>query len=138
MTDSDFLDWATAKGMDADAVAVILKCAAMPLKSKTVRTDCIYPPEDICDLYDTNGFGVSPQDAGFIFVGYCANGDPIAMDVAADPGSVWYVDHEVMHSKPLREVAVRVADNLRNAYASIVTDRDFAVDYYSAITKIRG
>jgi hypothetical protein len=138
MTDSDFLDWATAKGMDADAVAVILKCAATPLKSKTVRTDCIYPPEDICDLYDTNGFGVSPQDAGFIFVGYCANGDPIAMDVAADPGSVWYVDHEVMHSKPLREVAVRVADNLRNAYASIVTDRDFAVDYYSAIRKIRG
>ena len=132
MTDSDFLAWATAKGIDADSVAVILECAVTPLDLKTVRTDCLYPPDDICDLYETNGFGVAPQHAGFIFVGYCANGDPIAMDVAADPGSIWYIGHEVMHSTPLRQVAIRVADSLRSAYASIVTNRDFPVDYYTA------
>lgn len=138
MTDSEFLIWAAAKGIDADSVAVILECAATPLESKTVRTDCLYPPEDICDLFETNGFGVSPQDAGFIFVGYCACGDPIAIDVAADAGSIWYVGHEVMHSAPLREVAIRVADSLRTAYASIVTDREFPVDYYSAKRRFGG
>ena len=138
MTDSDFLVWAMAKGIDAETVSVILECAATPLDSKTVRTDCLYPPDDIYDLYETNGFGVSPQDAGFIFVGYCANGDPIAMDVAEDPGSIWYIGLEVMHSTPLRQVAIRVADSLRRAYTSILADRDFPVDYWSARTRCDG
>jgi len=138
MTDSDFLVWAMEKGIDADAVSVILECSATPLDSKTVRTDCLYPPDDIYYLYETNGFGVSPQDAGFIFVGYCANGDPIAVDVEEDKGSIWYIGYEVMHSKPLRQIAIRVADNLRSAYASIVADRDFPVDYYFAKQRYDG
>ncbi len=138
MTDSEFLIWATAAGIDADAVAVILQCAATPLHAKTVRTDCLYSPADIRNLSETNGFGVSPHDSGFIFVGYCACGDPIALDIAADAGSVWYVSHEVMHSAPLRDVAVRVADTLRMAYSAILTDREFPLDYYSAKRKSGG
>ncbi len=138
MTDSEFLAWAMEKGIDADAVLVILESSATPLDSKTVRTDCLYSPDDIYDLCETNRFGVSPQNAGFIFVGCCANGDPIAVDVDADKGSIWYIGHEVMHSTSMRQIAIRVADNLRSAYTSIVTDRDFPVDYYSAKQRYGG
>ncbi len=132
MTEDEFKTWSSANGIPDTAVSTILQVAKIPLKKKTVRTDCIFAPKDIIELYETDGYRVNPQLSGFVFIGCTPNGDPIAIDVADDCGSVWFVDHENMHANDLRRCAVRIADDVVSAYHSISTDRTFPIDFYSA------
>jgi len=133
----DFTQWATAKGLDSNTIRQVIACAATPEEFKQACEEdeaCspIYPLEEIQSLQEGDEMGVSPEKSGFLIVGSCPNGDPIALDTAADPGSVWYMGHETMHSKPLRSIAIRVADNLVQFINNLVEDDDFPFDYYSA------
>ncbi|KAA1257009.1 hypothetical protein LF1_53310 [Rubripirellula obstinata] len=143
MTNTDFKDWATRNGLDAETANAIIDCAATPEEAKAAFDAMepgppIYPLDNICGLHDTDGYGASPGKHGFIFIGYCPNGDQIAVDIGDDCGSIWYIGHETMHAEPLRQNAVRVGDDLRSVHKSITTDFDFPRDFYDAKKQFGG
>ncbi|TWT79517.1 hypothetical protein CA13_09210 [Planctomycetes bacterium CA13] len=137
MTNAAFISWATDAGIDADTIGAIIDCA-----STTEQADAafaarepgppIFPLPQIVDLHDSDGYNMNPKSHGFVLIGYCPNGDSIAVDTDRDPGSIWYIGHETLGSVPLRENAVRVGDDLRSVYYSIEHDPDFPCDYYTA------
>ncbi len=140
--EGEFTKWATAKGLDSKTIQLVIACAATPEEMKeAIDNDepCspIYPLGDIQNLQDENGLGVSPEKSGFLIVGSCPNGDPIALDIGADMGSVWYMDHETMAADLLRSAAIRVADNLSQLMNRLVQVDDFPFDYYEAKEKIK-
>lgn len=133
MADKDFLDWGRNLGFAEDALAEIDRISAIPIDKKTVRTDCIYSPESIVDLWETDGMRIDPARHEFAIVGGCANGDPIAMSFRAhEIGSVWYVNHERMHGEDLRNIAVKVADSISHFYRTLCDDSKFPYDFYGA------
>lgn len=133
----DFALWASQKGLDAETIRMVVACAATPEEVKEAFDAWEPgPPIDTLDgiraLYDGDELGVAPEKSGFMFVGSCPNGDPIALDIGTDLGSVWFLDHETMHSESLRSIAIRVADNLQQLMTRLVNEDDFPFDYYSA------
>lgn len=137
MTSQDFADWATQQGLDAGTIEQLIAYAATPEQVKAAY-DAIVPgpPIDtlkgIQYLHDGDEMEISPAKSGFMIVGGCPNGDPIALDIADDVGSVWYLSHETLYDAPLRSIAARVADNLHQLIHGICNDDDFPIDYYDA------
>lgn len=133
MANKDFLKWGRKLGLAEDALAEIDRISSISIDDKTVRTDCIYSPESIVDLWDTNGMQIDPAKHEFAVVGGCANGDPIALSLRAhEIGSVWYINHERMHREDLRIISVKMADSITHFYKSLCTDSKFPYDFYSA------
>jgi hypothetical protein len=136
MTDQEFTFWATERGLSERNTKEILLYAATPEEmqeacDKMDPAPPIYTLADIVEMTDTNPFGFSARDSGFVVVGACPNGDPIAIDVAYEPGSVWYICHETMHGKPVREVAVRVAADLSGMFEGM-EEGNLPFDYFDA------
>ena len=114
MTAEQFTAWASRRGLPHGIIAQLIRLAASPgaMKAAIDAADPappIYTLADIVDMTDNDPYGVSPSASGFVVIGGCPNGDPIAVDVADQPGSVWYISHELMSDRPVREAAVRVA-----------------------------
>ncbi len=136
MTNREFAAWASERGVPDDATGAILRYAAT---GEEMREACdamdpappVYTLADIVEMTDTDPYGFSARGTGFILVGGCPNGDPIAIDVADEPGTVWYICHETMHGKPVREVSVRVAGDLAGLFEGMAKD-DFPFDYFEA------
>jgi hypothetical protein len=140
MTNAAFIRWATDAGIDADTIGAIIDCASTPEQAEAafaarVPGPPIFPLQQIVDLHDSDGYDMNPKSHGFVLIGYCPNGDSIAVDTDRDPGSIWYIGHETLHSVPLRDNAVRVGDDLRSVHRSIQRDPDFPFDYYTARQK---
>ena len=76
---------------------------------------------------------IAARENGFVLIGGCPNGDPIAIDVADEPGTVWYICHETMHGRPVREVSVRVADGVAGLFES-----ECPFDYFEARDRAAG
>lgn len=134
MTSKDFLAWGRNQGIAEDAIVEIARISSIPIDDKTVRTDCIYTPESIVDLWESNGMRIDPARHGFAIVGGCANGDPIALSLRAhEIGSVWYLDHERMHDEDLRSIGVKVADSMAAFYRTLCDDSKFPYDFHSAL-----
>jgi hypothetical protein len=136
MTDHEFTAWAAERGVPHITAVAILRCAATPEEMQEAGDAMapappVYTLSDIVGMTDDDPYGISARANGFVVIGGCPNGDPIAVDVADDPGTVWYICHEVMHSKPLREVSVRVAENLTEMLEGMAKD-NFPFDYFEA------
>jgi hypothetical protein len=137
MTNEDFAAWAAERGLAYDMIEQLIAFAATPEEMKAAY-DAIEPPppiytlQDVMAMTDDDPYGISPSRHGFMIVGGCPNGDPIALDVAEDAGSVWYLDHETMHDTPLRSVAIRVAGDLDQFVDGICKEDNFPIDYYQA------
>ena len=139
--EGEFTQWATAKGLDSKTIQLVIACAATPEEMKEAfdkmgPSPPIFPLGDIQSLQEEDSLGVSPEKSGFMIVGFCPNGDPIAIDIGAEMGSVWYMDHETMATDLLRSAAIRVTDNLSQFMNRLVHEDDFPFDYYEAKGKI--
>ena len=140
--EGDFTQWATAKGLDSKTIQLVIACAASPEAMKEAfdkmwPSPPIFPLGDIQKLQEEDSLGVSPEKSGFLIVGFCPSGDPIAIDIGAEMGSVWYMDHETMAADNLRSEAIRVADNLSHFMKRFVHEDDFPFDYYDAKEKVK-
>lgn len=117
MTEREFTAWAAAGGVPDQTTKAILRFAATPEEIEEVCNAMdplppVYTLADIVSLTDTDPYRISPRDNGFILVGGCPNDDLVAIDMANQPGTVWYICHETMHERPLREASVRVTRDL--------------------------
>src|SRR5689334_6814337 len=132
-----FSAWARKQGLGPYNIEELIAFAATPEQMKAAYEAIepappIYTLQGIRELHDGDKMGVSPGANGFLIVGGCPNGDPIALDLRDDVGSVWYLSHEEMHDTPLRTIAIRVADNIYGLFNGIGNDDDFPIDYYAA------
>ncbi|QEL15955.1 hypothetical protein [Limnoglobus roseus] len=136
MTEEQFLTWVNDRGLPRDRGMELLRLAATPEEMKAASEAWEPPPPiynlgSIVTLTEDDPLGVSPKAHGFLIVGSCPNGDLIAVDGSTDVGSVWFVCHETMREKPLREVALRVADNLADLMHKWATGKG-PMDYFDA------
>jgi hypothetical protein len=140
MTDEDFAIWAMKSGINEDVIEQVTLYAASPEDMKEAY-DAMEPPpfihtlDDIVAMTSSDALGTLPLTQGFIIVGSCFNGDPIAVDVANDQGSVWYINHETMHGSTLRASAIRVATDLSGLINGILEDGNFPLDHFSASSR---
>jgi hypothetical protein len=138
MTDREFTDWAAERGVPAATTEALIRYAATP---DEMRAACdamdpappVYTLADIVEMTDADPYGIAAREHGFVLIGGCPNGDPIAIDVADQPGTVWYICHETMHDSPVREVSVRVAADVAGLFAS-----DCPFDYFEARDRAAG
>lgn len=137
MTDSEFIDWATRQGVDATVVEQIVLAAATEEEMKAAYDAIEVPPPiyslaDIRSMTESKVYGFSPLKHGMMIVGGCPNGDPIAIDLAENIGSVLYIDHTSMHRSLPREIAIRVATDLDAFISGLCNENDFPIDHFSA------
>ena len=136
MTDREFTVWASERGVPIATTEAILRHAASPEEMQEAYDAMepappVYTLAEIVEMADKDPYGISARANGFIVVGECPNGDPIAISLAYELGTVWYICHETMHSEPLREVAVLVAKDLTEMLEGIA-DVNFPFDYFEA------
>lgn len=141
MTPQEFTGWASARGLPRRIVEQLIRLAASPEEMKAA-TDAmepappVYTLADIVGMTDEDPYRISPSANGFVIIGGCPNGDPIAIDVADEAGSVWYLSHEAMSDGPVRDAAVRVATDpaaMMKGFAS--AGGEFPFDYHDAVAR---
>jgi len=136
MTRRKFATWASSRGVPDGTTEQLLRYAASPEEMReafeaVLPAPPVYTLDDIVGMTDKDPYGISPLANGFIVVGGGPSGDPIAIDVADEPGSVWYICHEMMHDRPVRQVSIRVAKDLTEMLAGIAGG-EFPYDYFEA------
>ena len=77
---------------------------------------------------------------GLLTVGYCANGDPIALDVAAGaPWPVYYISHEHEGLYDDSELTrIRVSEGFQQFLIECDADEDYPWDYFEAEERLGG
>ena len=139
-SDEKFVSWGVSSGMP---VAVLRDLAKFAATRKEMRRSIdemlppppIYPVSDIQEMHEDDPMGIEPGRAGFLIVGTCPNGDPIAVDIRDEPGTVWYLSHEQMFGKDaegLRSVAVKVASGIPAFWQRRAEDKSFPLNYWDA------
>jgi hypothetical protein len=136
MTRKEFIAWASSRGLPNRIIEQVMLCAASPREMKAASeamepSPPIYSLEDIVSMTDEDPFGISPLENGFIVAGGCPNGDLVAIDVANEPGSVWYISHENMSEGSLRDAAIRVAKDVATMIQEMANEK-LPFDYYDA------
>ena len=138
MSPEQFAKWCEQRGATPDAIREVIHFAADEKEMSLCAEGIIPPPivfplAEIVDLNAKDMFGVPGPEAGFIFTGYCPNGDPVAIDVRDQPGSVWYLSHEEsVDPSDLRANAVKAADDIETLSQGI-WDGMGPYDYYHAL-----
>lgn len=137
MTDEEFVTWATASGVPAVPAKQLINAAASIEEMKEafdamMPAPPIYTLDDIVEMSDKNLYGFLPKEHGFVILGGCPNGDPVALDVKDHPGSIWYISHESMYDSSIRKIATKVAENLESFIVGLCEDESFPVDYHEA------
>jgi hypothetical protein len=80
-----------------------------------------------------HGFGLpkEPIDEGFLIIGSCPNGDPVAVDFRDPQLPVFYISHEQMHGNPLAKVIRKVSNSI-DEYDEALSDENSGIplDYW--------
>jgi hypothetical protein len=139
VTPKEFRAWASRRGLPDGTVEQLIRLAASPEEMRAAfdavePAPPIYTLADIVGMTDEDLYGISPSAHGFVIIGGCPNGDPIAIDVANEPGSVWYIDHETMSERPVREIAIRVAGDATEMIEGLAEGKS-PIDYYDAANR---
>jgi hypothetical protein len=124
--------------------------AALPIKAEVVERLLAYLPDNealnpelpnwigsatriIGMNTPKNCFGLpkDPIDEGFLVIGSCPNGDPVAVNFRDPQLPVFYISHEQMHSQPLSEVIRKVSDSI-DEYHKALSDEESSIplDYW--------
>ena len=116
-TSAEFVEWAAGIGIKrATAEALALRAprnvqAMIEAQFVNGARYYFYTLDDIRHEHKTNKF--KSRANGLLLFAFCGNGDPIAIDLRGEE-SIWYISHDDMHKRPLRSVAIRVADDLQD------------------------
>jgi hypothetical protein len=135
---SDFLLWGSKAGIATFVLQDLIEFAATPQQFRYAINEMlppppIYPVDEIRAMHDKDPMGISPKKADFLVIGTCPNGDPIAVDISQEPGSVWYLSHEQIFDKAPRSVAVKVAANIPSFHQALSAEKSFPRDYWDAV-----
>jgi hypothetical protein len=132
-TNEQFTAWASQQGIPTGVIETLVGSAP---KKENLDPEVPYHFSHLEDIMGMNGEDGIPVPAipnGFLMIGCCCNGDPVAVDFQKDVGSIYYLSHEEMFgNKNLRGVSVRVAKDVHELLRRLGDDPDFPLDYWAA------
>ncbi|MCK5942911.1 MAG: SMI1/KNR4 family protein [Planctomycetes bacterium] len=128
--DASFLDWVASIGAGPKSVACF--AAGWVGAGGMVGTGFPMAASEIAVLAEAEPRWLA---SGFLIIGSCGNGDPVALDLRDAPGAVCFLSHDVLwpdeHADP-RAWSVQVAADLAE-FVGCAWDLDaFPVDFCDA------
>jgi len=129
MAEDEFKEWLEGCGVHNKKISYFLDF----LKDYENPYSFIYNFNDIYVLNTDTDYPIHAAAVaeGFLIIGGCGNGDPIALNRCEDDHAVYYIGHEELDDETKVKKAV-VAKNLE-AYKKMEKEESFPYDYYDAI-----
>jgi hypothetical protein len=121
----EFRKWAGARGLSSDDVELLLQQLLDDYALNPAYPSWIGSPTRVMSANDpTRGFGLEkePFDLGFLLIGSCPNGDPVAVNIREPELPVYYISHEGIYSEPLPEIMAKVSGSLAEYRAALASD----------------
>ena len=126
-----FLAWLASIGVDSNSVEFFSAGWSIDPEGM-IGTGSLMLTEQIIETASKEPRWLSH---GFLLIGSCGNGDPVALDVRDQRGGVFFLSHEVLWSDEEadpRDWSVQVADDL-GGFAKSAWDLDsFPIDFWDA------
>ena len=129
-----FLSWLGTIGVPPELADLFRECVPRGQKRNFVRWQYLYSEEEIqseCEKQPRY------MKAGLLAIGYCNNGDPIAVDVRKQVGSVGYISHDAVwedEEARVRRFFIFIAPSLIE-FARLARDGQLPIDYWEAKRK---
>ncbi len=116
-------------GIDGDTLSVLI---TLPTRFADRELIQRFVPSfsDIRELNNEQPLGTTAVENGFIVIGDCPDGDPIAIDMRTNPGSVHYITHEEIDEGSV--ISKMVAPDIRT-FVRIMDEENVPYDYHEAI-----
>ena len=129
MEESEFSLWALSMGIDGTTLSVLTTPPTRFAERELIQRfiPCF---ESIRQLNYEEPLGTSAVKSGFIVIGDCPDGDPIAVDLKTNPGSVHYICHEDLDDDG-GVISKMVAPDIQT-FATMMNDETVPYDYHSA------
>ena len=130
MNESEFLVWATSRSLQ-QAEVESLKLSASHAEEDTLTGRVVLDYASIAEYTDDEIIDACPFDSGFVVFGDCPNGDPVAIDVKQNVGTVHYLSHE--ESDGCSFPSIRVANSMEQFLTDLGNDK-VPTDYHEALS----
>ena len=129
MEESDFEQWALSMGIDGASLSLLV---TLPTRFPDRELVQRFIPsfEAIRQLNYEEPLGTTAVENGFIVIGDCPDGDPIAIDLKTNPGSVHYICHEELDDDG-GVISKMVAPDLQT-FATMMNEETIPYDYHNA------
>lgn len=134
---NEFLSWGSKAGIPVTILQDLIVFAAKPEILRRTIDEMLPPPpifpvNEIRAMQEKDPMGINPGKSRFLIIGSCPNGDPIAVDIGQDAGSVWYLSHEQMFDREIRSAAVKVAASIVEFCRRLAENDSFPLDFWDA------
>jgi hypothetical protein len=132
--EAEFRSWASKSDIPKAIVESIIRYAPSKEGFKSpveVMAPQIFPLDDILRDQSRDYNDIDALADGLLIIGRCPNGDPIAIDIRQEPGSIWYISHEEMFGVPLRTVSIKVTNDIEE-FVNQCENEQFPIDYFDA------
>ena len=129
MNETEFRDWSNEHSVPNKIVAALIKSAGLATEDSRVGR-AMLDYGGIAEITDDVIIESCPFDAGFVVFGDCPNGDPIAIDVQNNVGTIPYLSHEEPDGCDFP--SFRVAESLEN-FLQQYANEQMPIDYHEAL-----
>src|SRR5204863_8842026 len=94
-----FTAWAAKRGIPETIVETLIESTPQKEDLDPEMPSPIYDLANIMGMNGEDGIPVPAIACGFLMIGSCPNGDPVAIDFKQEIGSIHYLSHEEMFGK---------------------------------------
>jgi len=128
MNESKFEQWAASRNVRESDVE-FLKLSASFSEEDSLVGSTVLDYAGIVEYTDEEIVEACPFDGGFVVFGSCPNGDPVALDVQNEIGSVHYISHE--ESDGCSFPSLKVANSVKQFLEQLRLDK-MPTDFHEA------
>ncbi len=128
MNESEFLNWVASHNLQQVEVESLRLSASHSEKDTPIGL-VVLDYASIAEHTDDEIIDACPFDDGFVVFGYCPNGDPVAIDVKRNVGTIHYLSHE--ESDGCSFPSFKVANSMEQFLAALEIDK-MPIDYHEA------
>lgn len=129
MHESEFLVWANNHDLRPQEVES-LQQATGHADDDTLVGRVVLGYDAIAEYTDEKMVDACPFDFGFVVFGECPNGDPVAIDVRNNVGTIHYLSHELSDGSSIP--SIRVANTMQQFLMNLEIDK-MPTDYHEAL-----
>ena len=129
MNETEFRNWATKHSVSNKIVKSLMESAALAIEDTLVGR-AMLDYAGIAEITDEVIIDSCPFDAGFVVFGDCPNGDPIAIDVQNNVGTIHYLSHE--ETDGCEFPSFQVAESMGNFLKQYANEK-MPIDYHEAL-----
>ena len=126
---TEFANWALSLGIDGKTLSLLV---TLPNRFPDRELIQRFIPSltEIRELNDEEPLGTAAIQDGFITIGSCPDGDPIAIDLKTNPGAVHFISHEELDGNSV--ITKMVARDLQS-FVRMMDHEIIAYDFHEAV-----